>query len=261
MSFLNWAHDKDKATIKFVQRLTGTLNFLSKAIVPGRTFTRRLYSKLKTKDSQGNALKQYHHVKLNREFKSDCAVWKFFLEHATVPELCHPFVDFSKDILAKTLNFYTDSSLNPDLGMGGIFDNYWFSQAWGREFILQQKPSITYLELYALVTAVFMWGDEPRLQNSRLIIFCDNKSIQSMINTQVSNCPKSMKLIRLMTLSNIKRNRRIFVEYVSSKDNSLADPLSHLDFKRFWKNAPESMNEYPDKIPDIIWPIEKLWFD
>ena len=33
-------------TIKFIQKLTGILHFLSKAIVPGRTFTRMMYKKL-----------------------------------------------------------------------------------------------------------------------------------------------------------------------------------------------------------------------
>ena len=37
---------KSKATVKEIQCLTGLLNFLTKAIIPGRAFTRRLYSKI-----------------------------------------------------------------------------------------------------------------------------------------------------------------------------------------------------------------------
>ena len=33
-----------KLTIKKLQQICGLLNFLSRAIVPGRTFTRRLYT-------------------------------------------------------------------------------------------------------------------------------------------------------------------------------------------------------------------------
>ena len=51
--FLNLFIGKNKATIKEIQRLTGTLNFLGKAIVPGRMLTRGLYSKLKLKDVNG----------------------------------------------------------------------------------------------------------------------------------------------------------------------------------------------------------------
>ena len=35
--------NKKKATIKEIQCLTGLLNFLNKAIIPGRAFTRRMY--------------------------------------------------------------------------------------------------------------------------------------------------------------------------------------------------------------------------
>ena len=54
--------DKRTATIKAIQQLTGILNFLNHAIVPGTVFTHRMYSKLKVRDSKGRKLKQYHHV-------------------------------------------------------------------------------------------------------------------------------------------------------------------------------------------------------
>ena len=41
ISFLS----KKKATVKELQSLAGLLNFLNKAIHPGRAFTRRMYSK------------------------------------------------------------------------------------------------------------------------------------------------------------------------------------------------------------------------
>ena len=50
---LKWALDKHKVTIKFIQQITGTLNFLNKVIVPGCAFTRGMYIHLKTTDSKG----------------------------------------------------------------------------------------------------------------------------------------------------------------------------------------------------------------
>ena len=47
---------KRSATIKQIQALTGILNFLNRAMVPGRVFTRRMYSKLKTKDKLAGVL-------------------------------------------------------------------------------------------------------------------------------------------------------------------------------------------------------------
>ena len=43
MDLLNWAITHKKVTIKFIQRLTGVLNFLSKAIIPGRAYIREMY--------------------------------------------------------------------------------------------------------------------------------------------------------------------------------------------------------------------------
>ena len=57
----------------------------------------------------------------------------------------------------------------------------------------------------------------------------------------------------------IKNNLRVFVEFVRSKDNILADSLSRLDYKRFWKFARKDMNILADPIPDWIYPVNKVW--
>ena len=46
ITMLKWITDKKKATVKELERLSGLLNFLNKAIVPGRIFTRRMYAKI-----------------------------------------------------------------------------------------------------------------------------------------------------------------------------------------------------------------------
>ena len=63
-NLLQLAIDKCKVTIKFIQQLTGTLNFLNRAIVPGRAFMRGIYQKLKLVDARGRILKQHHHTYL-----------------------------------------------------------------------------------------------------------------------------------------------------------------------------------------------------
>ena len=50
LNLLNLLLAKKKTTVKQLQVLTGYLNFLTKAIVPGRTFTRHLYSKIVAKE-------------------------------------------------------------------------------------------------------------------------------------------------------------------------------------------------------------------
>ena len=57
INLVNQALSKRKLTVKEVQKLTGTLNFLNRAIVLGRAFTRGMYQKLKTTDKAGRLLK------------------------------------------------------------------------------------------------------------------------------------------------------------------------------------------------------------
>ena len=77
-----------KTTIRELQQLCGFLNFLGRAIVPGRAFTRRLY--YYTKNS---SFKPHHHIRVNQEMKLDLEIWNIFLHHHTA--LARPFVDFT----------------------------------------------------------------------------------------------------------------------------------------------------------------------
>ena len=80
-----------------------------------------------------------------------------------------------------------------------------------------------------------------------------------MVNFWASSCVQCRKLIRLLALDCMKCNRRIFVRYVRSKLNFLADALSRGRMHDFWKKAPITMSKRPDELPLSIWPVEKLW--
>ena len=258
LELLNWAIDSKKVTVKFIQRLTGTLNFLNKAIVPGRAFTRGMYSKLSVEDSQGRKLKQHHHVKLNNSFIQDCLVWKSFLGADNLNNrIFRPFVDVELYQDSQTLEFYTDTSLNEGLGCGGTFMNEYFVAQWPEGFVYNCRPSIQFLELFALTAGVLIWGD--KMVNCRVAIFCDNESVKSMVNSFTSSCSQCRKLLRILAFEGLKYNRRLFVRHVRTEINTLADALSRLNFRKFWKHAPSTMNKAAKLIPDSIWPINKIW--
>ena len=225
---LKYAIDKKKTTVRFIQQLTGTLNFLNRAIVPGRAFTRGMYSHLALRDKKNRILKQHHHVNLNREFIADCKVWLSFLTEqiSNCSSLCRPFIDFhGKDSNAKVLAFYSDASRVENLGMGAVFENSWIMAKWGSQFIRLCQPSIEFLELFALTVAVLTWRGRPELKNARIIIFCDNESVLHMVNNAASSCTQCRKLIRILTLDGIKNKRTLFVRHVRSENNDLADAL------------------------------------
>ena len=267
-NLLLWAIQKRKVTVHFIQKLTGSLNFFNWAIVPGRTFTRAMYSKLKLRNAAGQILKQHHHMNLSKDFIADCKMWMEFLQDDERIALCQPFVDVNGFSDANQLNFYSDSSANKLLLMGAIFNDRWIYAPWGRSFIENCNPSIEFLELYALVAGIITWNWDECLRNTRVIVYYDNKSVRDMINGSgmigggceaASNCPHCMKLIRLLVLDNIRCNRRVFVVYVKSQLNVFADALSRLDLKCFWENAPQTVQSQPDKIAETMWPPMKIW--
>ena len=63
--------------------------------------------------------------------------------------------------IADELNFFSDASANEALGFGAIFGNRWLFGKWEPDFVNEYKPSIEFLELFALCAGVFAWGDDP----------------------------------------------------------------------------------------------------
>ena len=151
--------DRAKHLIKFVmnhkkikvvdlQKLTGFLNFLCHATVPGRAFTRRLYAFVSSK------MLPHHHIRVNMEMKEDLAVWSSFLAS---PE-CYSrlFIDF-KGINAEDIDKFSNASLNLVTGgLGAYCRNEWMALKWDSQFISDKHISIDYLELYAVTAAVMM---------------------------------------------------------------------------------------------------------
>ena len=141
--------DQKKTTLHEMQRLTGFLNFLCKAILPGRAFLCRLYA------HTAGITKSHHHLNLNLEIKADLKVWDEFLKQPMA--YCRKFIDMNKRFTSDIIEWYTDASANPDLGAGGYSESDWFILQWEQDFIINQRPSINYLELYAVTISVFLW--------------------------------------------------------------------------------------------------------
>ena len=233
-----------------IQQIAGFLNFLCKAVVPGRPFVRRLYFFCKS-------LKlPHHHTRITRDFRQDLEMWQNFLNHPSI--YCRPFADFDKSVTAHQVNFFTDASRNFQLGAGGICDDEWFALKWDKNYMKMCQPSIEYLELYAVLVGVLNWIK--KFANQRIIIFCDNISVVYMINRNTSSCKQCLTLIRILVLESMIYNVRISANYVSSKDNKLADLLSRRKFRQFRLLAP-NMKKYGTPIPEKIWPMYKLWVE
>ena len=220
-----------KVTVLQVQKMCGTLNFISRCIIPGRAFTRRLYV------MAGENLKSYHHVRVTAENRLDLQVWrKFLTDHIA---FSRPFMDLCITS-AEDLDMYSDATKSWKRGVGAYCKKEWVAAKWSKKFINECDPSIEFLELYGVVTAVLLWiKDYP---NRRVCLFTDNQSVKNIVNNNSSGCKSCMVLIRLMVLECLIHNVRVFAKYVPTDENGKADALSRLDLDRF-RRLDSNMNQ------------------
>ena len=191
--------DKNKkATVKQIQKLTGFLNFLCRCVVPGRAFTRRLYTYVNSK------MKPHHHIRITAEMRRDLQMWWKFLTHPDV--YCRSFIDFT-NFSAIDVDLFSDASKSLKCGgLGAVCGNQWMIQPWNYKFLKEQEPSIEYLELFAVTAAVLSWLH--KFRNMHIHLFCDNMSVVHMINNSSSTCKNCMVLIRKITLAGLFHNTR-----------------------------------------------------
>lgn len=70
---LNSFKNRRSARLVELQSLIGTLQFACKVVVPGRIFLQRAIN------LTSGVLSRFHHIRLNKEFFKDLALWKIFL--------------------------------------------------------------------------------------------------------------------------------------------------------------------------------------
>ena len=72
-----------------------------------------------------------------------------------------------------------------------------------------------------------------KLQNRRVVVYCDNESVVHMVNKSSTICTNCMILIRIITLTSLRYNVRFFLNHIRGKNNKLADLLSRGKFQQF----------------------------
>ena len=189
--------------------------------------------------------------------KSGFISW--YRHHNLRKEYADHLLIFQQMAIAVSIYHYSDASKNPNFGIGAVFKQPWLIQKWPENFIVNCDPSIEFLELYGLVAVLYTWKNVNELKDGRVNIFCDNQSVQHMVNNLASSCMQCMKLIRFSTLLCVRNNIRIFMKYVKSQDNFLADSLSRMDLQHFRRMTSAEINTLPDAIPEFLHPVSKVW--
>jgi hypothetical protein len=191
------------------------LVFLARVIQPGRVFLRRLIT-LSTKGKQ-----LFHKIRLNDDAKNDILWWitcvdSWNSKSIFLDELWSTSVD---------MHMYTDAS---GRGIGGVCGDLWFL-----DYLTpaEQSRSIAWRDLLAVVVACRSWGDF--LTGRRLLLFCDNESVVSIVNSGDSKCPLVMTLVRSLFYIAVKFNFDIRLQHVAGVDNTAADLLSRGELSQF----------------------------
>ena len=201
----------------------------------------------------GKQLKPHHHIRINQDMRYDLKMWLKFLSHPTVYR--RPFVDFERYWDAIEIRMFSDASRHWDLGFGGVCDDSWMYGRWDG-FVQKFEPRIAYLELFTVTATVINWL--ARFKNRRIVLFCDNQSVVTMINKTTSSCKNCLQLIRILVFQSLISNTKVFAKYIPSKMNLASDYLSRLKFQKFHA-LNDRWDPEPTPVPEDIWPIEKIW--
>jgi hypothetical protein len=206
--------------------LIGKLVFLTRVIRPGRIFLRRLI----TLSTRGKKL--FHKLKLSVEARNDILWWikcaaswngrSVFYEDGWLTNV--------------DLNMYTDAS---GLGIGAVFGDRWMYSAFTPT---EAARSIAWRELFAVVVACATWGR--LLTGRRLLLFCDNTSVVSIVNTGTSRCQLVMQLVRQLFDIAVYWDFDVRLKHVPGVQNIAADLLSRLQIDNFRIQFPDA-----DRLP------------
>ena len=214
-----------KISLKQLQSIIGSLNFVCKAVTPGRCFLRRLI------DLTLGVKKPHHRIRLGVGAKADLQAWLLFLESFNGYSMfLDPLWWNSPDV-----ELFTDAAMS--IGYGAFFNGKWMQGRWLKQF-LSYSPSIAACELLPLVIAVLAWSS--RLANKKVLFWSDNQAVVTVINKQTSKCPLIMRLLRLFVLQCLKHNILFKAKYVPGAVNGIADALSRFQMENFRRLAPHS---------------------
>lgn len=216
---------RHKITLVGLQSLVGSLNFLCRAVSPGRAFLRRLIELSK------GITKPHYKVRLSTGARLDLLLWLEFLSHFNGVSA---FLE--RDwVSSEAVDLFTDAAAS--VGFGAYFQGHWVQGRWSQD-ILRNQPSIAYLEFYPIVVALKCWALQ--LANCKVIFHTDNMAVVHIINTQSSRCPHLMHLVRTFVLECLRFNIRFKAVHVPGFYNVIADSLSRFQATRFRAAAPHA---------------------
>ena len=244
-----------KVTVKTIQRVAGSLNFIIQALPTGRPFLASLYRLTRTADS--GCRKSGHHCRIMQETCDDMRVFAKFLDAKANNEIkTVPFLN-KLQIFNDQLEFFADTTGAENLGFGAYFQGQWCQGCWHDTTIFAHgRPNIALLELYAIVIAVETWA--PKIAGKSVVLRTDNTATVSFINRMRGDIPAVMTLLRHLALTCLSFQILVKAVHVKGVNNIDSNLISRLETQKFLDCNP-SANRTPVELPSSLWPPTWTW--
>ena len=189
-----------------LQKILGSLVWASAVVRAGVVFFNRLLALLRK-------LKRPHHsVHFSVESKKDISWWlqtlRQFNGKCPIPPA----------IWTPLTSFYTDASLD---GFGMVWGSRAMAGLFTSEF---DSLDISKKEMLTVMVAIKHWFCD--LANSKVKIFVDNQAVVALLNYGITKSPFLASCLREINFFLAKFNIEIKAEYITSKNNHLADLCS-----------------------------------
>lgn len=201
---------KRSACLWVCQSMLGHLSFAYRVISPGRPFLHCMFDLLRGRTNPN------HFIPIPSHIRSDCLVWKSFLEDFNGISLLEP----PQPLDSHQLQLYSDAS---DWGCRAVFRPWWFQLKWPAHW---KSKHINIQEFIPIFLALDIWGRHFR--HSALTFHCDNNAVVNVLNVGTTRDPDMLKVLHAVTLLALRLDVNICALHYPGKCNIIADHLSRM---------------------------------
>ncbi len=180
---------KKRTTLKAVQSIIGSLNFICRACVPGRAFMRRLI------DACSGAKMPHHYVRISEGMRADLSLWKVFFRDFNGAAYWLPN-DWENNF---DIKLFFESTKT---GFAVYFNGNWAQELWSKTST--DKYNENFKNLLPLVIAFTLWGN--KMHDKRILIHISDEKLIEYVNRTSARDKNIMLLIRYLVLSCLKHN-------------------------------------------------------
>ena len=230
-----WAGRKS-CTREELQSLTGQLQHAATVVRPGRTFLRRLFDLKYTR-------KPHHHIRLNKEARSDLKWWQTFIRSWNG-------ISMMPAMNSRTPDEVFTSDASGSWGLGCCWRKRWIQLEWPPQWA---GKSIATKELAPLIIACAVWG---RYWKGKCILAkSDNTAAVAVVNTRTSADSDMMHMLRCLFFIQAKYEFALVAAHIPGVFNDVADDISRNRAISFLSKVPDTEpvpHPLPQELIDLI---------